>query len=281
MFASQPRLVTLILLLPFVSLNIGAAAAQDPPGGASIVFIQHPRNPLVRRTSEHSPTQGRGQAIPASGKINANDTVQVARESTNAIEDALDLGNSARETKPPRYIDSEKAYKLAAKLNPKDPRPYIGLANIWYDQKHYEEAARMYRRAASLSASNKIFEPDFTRRSGRGSLPSDTSTANALPGRPARVSAVTDITMQTGALHAYLGNALLQRKKFPEAEIELKNATFNDPDNAEWHALLGFSLFRQKRYAEASKALKAAVILEPDNARYKEILREFESREEQ
>jgi Flp pilus assembly protein TadD len=274
------RLVTFILLLTFLSLNIGSAPAQDPRGGASIVFIQHPRNPLVRRTTEHSTSQGRGQAIPASGRINANDTVQVTRKSTDAVEDALELGNSARETRPPRYKDSEKAYRLAAKLNPKDPRPYIGLANVWYDQKHYEEAAQMYRQAALLAASSKtVLEPDFNKRSGRGSLPVVTATA-ALP-RPARVTSVTETERQSGVLHAYSGNALLQRNKFSEAEIELKKATVEEPDNAEWQALLGYSLFKQKRYAEASKALKAAVILEPENARYKEILKESESLEKQ
>ncbi|MFN2516793.1 MAG: tetratricopeptide repeat protein [Pyrinomonadaceae bacterium] len=277
MFASLPRLVTLILLLTFLSLSTGSASAQDLPGGASIVFIQHPRNPLVRPRREHSNTQRSGQSTPASGRTDGNEAARVTRE-TDAVEDALALGNSARETKPPRYKDSERAYKLAAKLKPKDPRPYIGLANIWYDQKHYEEAAQMYRRAALLSRSNKIvLEPDFNKRSGRGGLGSVTTTA-LDSSRPVRPS-VTAIAVQTGALHAYLGNALLQRKKFSEAEIELKNATLEDPDNAEWQALLGYSLFKQKRYAEASQALRAAVILAPDDASYKEILKESESRE--
>jgi Flp pilus assembly protein TadD len=276
MFGSQPRLVTLTLLLTLLCLNIASVYAQDPRGGASRVFIQHPRNPLVRRTTEHSNAQVRGQAIPASGRINANDMVQVTSASTDAVEDALALGNSARETKPPRYKDSEKAYRLAAKLNPKDPRPYIGLANVWYDQKHYEEAAQMYRRAALLAASSKtVLEPDFNRRSGRGSLPADTATS-ALS-RPGSVTSVTGTGRQSGVLHAYSGNALLQRNKFSEAEIELKKATAEEPDNAEWQALLGYSLLKQKRYEEASKALKAAVILEPENESYKEILKQSES----
>lgn len=279
MFASQPRLVTLILLLSFLSLNIGSALAQDPPGGASIVFIQHPRNPLVRSKTEHSNTQRNGQSIPTSGQINANDAPQITPESMDPVEDALALGNSARETKPPRYKDSEKAYKLAAKLNPKDPRPYIGLANIWYDQKHYEDAAQMYRRAALLSASSKrVLEPDFNRRSGRGGLPAVTATA-ALPSRPGRVTSVTETGRESGVLHAYSGNALLRRNKFSEAEIELKKATVEEPDNAEWQALLGYSLFKQKRYAEASHALKAAVILAPENQSYQEILKESQSLE--
>jgi len=34
------------------------------------------------------------------------------------IEDAIALGNSARDSNPPRYEDAERAYKLAAKLEP-------------------------------------------------------------------------------------------------------------------------------------------------------------------
>lgn len=272
MFAFLPQLMPLILLLTLLPLNIDSASAQDLPGGASIIFIQHPRNPSVHPKTEHSGTQQKSG--PTSGPTSGQDAPHM-----DAVEDALALGNSARETKPPRYKDSEKAYKLAAKLNPKDPRPYIGLANIWYDQKHYEEAAQMYRRAALLSTSIKTTRgPDLNKRSGRGGLPSAMATA-VRPSRPARVNPVTETGVQTGELHAYLGNALLQRKKFSEAEIELKNATLEDPDNAEWQAFLGYSLFKQKRYAEASQALKAAVILAPENTRYKEILKESESRE--
>src|SRR4029079_1263798 len=51
------------------------------------------------------------------------------------------------EREPPRYEDSETAYRLAAKLDDRDPRPYLGLANLWYDQKNYQAAAKMYREA--------------------------------------------------------------------------------------------------------------------------------------
>jgi predicted Zn-dependent protease len=64
------------------------------------------------------------------------------------------------------------------------------------------------------------------------------------------VNSVTETGVQTGEPDAYLDNALLQRKKFSEAEVELKNATLEDPGNAEWQALLGYSLFKQKRYAD-------------------------------
>lgn len=46
------------------------------------------------------------------------------------LEDALWLGNDARDSEPPRYGEAERAYRLAARLAPKDP---VGLGNIfWY-----------------------------------------------------------------------------------------------------------------------------------------------------
>jgi predicted Zn-dependent protease len=129
-----------------------------------------------------------------------------------------------------------------------------------------------------LAGSSKtVLEPDLDKRSGRGSLPGAINMDAVR--RPEQVSSVAETGRQSGVLHAYSGNALLQRNKFSEAEIELKQATAEEPDNAEWQALLGYSLFKQKRYAEASRALEAAVILEPENARYKEILKESKSLE--
>ncbi|MFN2492825.1 MAG: tetratricopeptide repeat protein [Pyrinomonadaceae bacterium] len=281
MFASLPRFTSLLMSLTFLFLIASFASAQDLRGGAALVFVQHPRNPLVRQKSEHSINQRRGQSMPASGRVNLDNSPfpQSTHESTDAVEDALALGNSARDTKPPRYKDSEKAYKLAAKLNPKDPRPYIGLANIWYDQKNYEEAAQMYRRAALLASSVKAIRgPDFNRPSGRGGAVT-TATTTAVASTPVQVTLDRDTGVRYGEVQAFLGNSLLQRSKFSEAEVELKNATREDPDNAEWQALLGFSLFKQKKYAEASQALKNAVLLAPENARYKEMLKKSESRE--
>ena len=95
-----------------------AILAQNSPGGGRIVDERH-NNPLIH-------------------------------ELRSAVDEAIALGNSARDGKPPRYQDAERAYRLAARLDPKDPRPYMGLGNIFYDQGQLSKAAHAYRQAVVL-----------------------------------------------------------------------------------------------------------------------------------
>ena len=65
------------------------------------------------------------------------------------LEDALSLADDARQAG--RAEAAERGYLLASKLVPSDPRPYLGLGYVYYDQKKYPDAERFYARAASLS----------------------------------------------------------------------------------------------------------------------------------
>jgi tetratricopeptide (TPR) repeat protein len=70
------------------------------------------------------------------------------------VELALEVGNNARDQKPPNYNVAEHAYKQASKLAPNDDRSFIGLGNIYYDQKRNEEAITAYRKAVELKPDN-------------------------------------------------------------------------------------------------------------------------------
>jgi Flp pilus assembly protein TadD len=168
-------------------------------------------------------------------------------------EDALALGNSARDAKPPRYEDAERAYKLAAKLSPKDPRPHIGLGNMYYDQKRYAEAAEHYKEALSLQQQQRKEE--------------------AIVG--AIVGAIIGIgrgMTEDANLHAYTGYSLIRQKKWDEAEVELKKATI--VSNAQFYALLGYAQFEQQKYDKAVFSYAEAVMIEPQNETYKGLLEE-------
>lgn len=260
----QLRVVMLALLL-FLSFGISlfsVAANQDALGGASAIFIARPKNPPVRpkasRAKELQASQPNSSAKP--GNSNANPVINGGM--SGEVEDALELGNSARDAEPPRYQDAEKAYRLAAKLDDKDPRPYLGLANLWYDQKNYEAAAKMYREATERMTPKKPLI-----------LGAFSSKIND------RDKSVWSSLLASGEAHAYLGNALLQAGMFAEAEAELRTATFEDSRNAQSYALLGYSFFQQKKYAEASAALKKALELSPDNEAYKRLLNESAARQ--
>lgn len=208
------------------------------------------------------------QPAPASAPAADKNNPAATDELSDAVEDALELGNSARDAEPPRYQDAEKAYRLAAKLDDHDPRPYLGLANLWYDQKNYQAAAKMYREATDRMTPKKhSIQGAF----GSKILGSDSlGSVNSNRIRPS----------ESAKAHQYLGNALLRAGLFAEAVTELRLATTEDYKNAQSYALLGYSFFQQKKYAEATGALKKALELAPNTEEYKRLLEESASRQQ-
>jgi len=235
-------LSTLLNAHPFIKSH------QDVVGGSALVFIKRPQNPPVRRRPSKVRTQsGKNNSSP-SDEQPSNSSQKIKSDMSEEIEDALALANSARDANPPRYRDAEMAYGLAAKLNPKDPRAYVGLGNIWYDQKQYAEAAKMYKQGLMVMASDS----SGRKWTVRGKLPPWSD--------------------ESGEWRAYLGNTLLQGGNFSEAEVELRQAVSLDSNNANWHAQLGYCLLKQNKWPEASKSLKLALRLDPNNLEYQRLL---------
>lgn len=193
-----------------------------------------------------------------------------AERPDDQVEDALALGNSARSNRPPRYADAERAYRLAAKLGPRDPRPYIGLANVYSDQRRFKEATAAYMKALELV---KVRQRGFmARRPARMSEEATPPPAGTVAAQPSPAPRVNYGGERNGEWLAYLGAALLQQGEFGRAGFEFKKAILQDPNNALWHALRGHSLFAQKRFAEAIASFEDALKLEPGYAEYKELL---------
>lgn len=216
-----------------------ALSSQDITGGAGRIFGR-PADPEVQRQTAPS---GGGPISQQSTRAKQNNDGN-DRNPADAVEDALELANSARNSAPPRYRDAELAYRLAAKLNPKDPRPLIGLGNVWYDQKHYTEAAAMYKQALTMLT---------------------TATGSIVRGP-------SDRRRKAAPLHASLGITRLQSEDFAKAQVEFEEALSGDPENAQWHALKGYSLAKQGQTGPARKALAEALRLQPGNEDYQKLL---------
>ncbi len=238
MFSGQMASWTLTLVT-LVMLPVTLAAQPNPPqditGGARLIFgpTQNPQAKSSKKTAQTS----------------------AQREQVN---DALALGNAARDRKPPDFASAEKAYRLAWKLNPFDPRPYVGLGNLYMDQRKYGEAAKAYQDAIHFGA--------MDRRSGSGSV----ATTAARP--------TTDGLTTIAQWHAYRGMALLGEQNLRKAERELIDAIAMDPSKAEWRAGLGYCLFMQERFTEAADAYKEAIELQPNNDKYKQLLKEAQTK---
>jgi len=199
---------------PKIAARLNATQAQrDISGGAALIFNNRPQNPTLR---------------PKSSDL------------SEEFEDALALANRARDANPPRYEDAEMAYRLAAKLNPNDPRPYVGLGNVSYDRKQFAEAAKLYKQAVLVMARD--------------------SSANKRTVRGWKTSASTE---ENATVHFYVGTTLLQAGNFSDAEIEFRKALGLSSNNANWHAQMGYCLLKQKKFVEASKSLQRAHRLDP------------------
>jgi Flp pilus assembly protein TadD len=220
------------------------SAQQDRPqrditGGAALIF-KRPENPT---------TQAREDA--------ANRQRSAKAETSEQVEDAIALGNAARDRKPPDFESAEKAYRLAWKLNPNDPRPYLGLGNLYWDQRRYVEAAKAYRDAV------RFMETTSTKRAALIGILG--GIANAGIGKVERPS---------GHPRIYLAASLLQEQNPLAAERELRLVALLDSNNPEWNGLFGYALSAQGRYTEAVEAYEKAVKLEPINENYKQLLTE-------
>ena len=236
---------------------------RDLMGGADLV-LQRPPNPQVRKRKNTEKLNSNSRSLQSEKKDQQpekNDQANVAKpeavpQSANStadeVEDALALGNAARDRQPPDLSSAERAYRLAWKINPNDPRPHVGLGNVYLDQEKFPEAAKAYREAIRLGMPRS---PALASLRGSGMMGNRVSPSSS-PQELAdwRVFAATSYIRQ---------NALLS------AERELTAAVSKDPKDARARALLGYDLFTQQRFTEAALFYNEALHLEPSNATYR------------
>jgi predicted Zn-dependent protease len=260
---------------------------QDLTGGVGQFLTERPKNPPVNRKvhtarteskePKPAPTMSKGAVTGGAGvgASRVGGSTQSDAGMKDETEDALFLGNAARDATPPRYDEAERAYKLAIKLSPKDPRPYIGLGNIYYDQKMYEKASTAYKQALSLG---HLSTAKVGASSGVGAI----IGAIIGGGKGAAIGATIGageprILLQRetrGEIHQYVGNSFLQQEKWADAEYEFHETVLLNPTNALAYASLGYVQLKQKKYTRASSSFKRAVQLDEDNETYKSFLKQ-------
>jgi hypothetical protein len=154
----------------------------------------------------------------------------------------LSLGNAARDRRPPDLASAEKAYRLAWKLKPTDPRPFIGLGNVYLDQERYPEAAKAYKEAIRLTT------PQTSSLGAIGGLLSKKSG-----GGGALVSSSAAMSAEVSDLRVFAVAALLRQNKLLVAERELKSEIAADATNVRLRALLAYDSLRRKDMQQPQK----------------------------
>ena len=205
---------------------------------------------IVLRTQDIDKTAKQIFGRPNDPEVREGSASRTASLAIAEVEDALAKANSARNANPPKYHEAELAYGFTARLNPRDPRPLMGLGNIAYDQKQFAAAAKMYQEALTMVTSMASF--------GGATLRGELNRAEQR-------------TMAS-QLRCYLGISLLETNDFKNAQAQFERAIKSEPTNARWHALFGYSLLKQGAKPDAVKALQEAVRLDPGNADYQQLL---------
>jgi tetratricopeptide (TPR) repeat protein len=103
----------------------GGSGAGGAVGGNAGTVMKLPSKRPTRTPTTRPPRTGTRPTTP---------------DNSAQLEDALSLADDARQNG--RDEAAERGYLLATKLAPSDPRAYLGLGHIYYNQKKYPDAEK-------------------------------------------------------------------------------------------------------------------------------------------
>jgi tetratricopeptide (TPR) repeat protein len=212
----------------------GAGGVSGNAGASMKVTVKKPAPPRPR------PRPGPGKPAP---------------DNSEQVDDALKLADDERQAG--RYDAAERGYQLAAKLAPSDPRPYLGLGHLYYNQRKYSDAERSYTRAAGLSRGDS--EP-YARLAF--------TYAEMQRLNEAVAAARRSVAAQPDNYYGYLalGWTLAQQNSLTEAEAAYRKSISLAPQPmAILHIELARVLGEQRRYADAAAEARKAVDADAQN----------------
>jgi len=201
---------------------------------------------------------GKKPVKPATGNTTKpkTGTKPTAPDNSAQMDDAMSLADDARQAG--RNEAAERGYLLASKLAPNDPRPYLGLGHIYYNQKKYPDAEKFYARAASLARGDS--EP-YARLAFTYSEMERLDEA-LVAGRKA-------VAAQPENYYGYLALGWVQflRKSYAEAETTYRKAVTLAPQPlVVLHLELVRVLSEQRRYGDALTEARKAIAADPKDS---------------
>ncbi len=178
-----------------------------------------------------------------------------AEAKRQAIEDAIDAGNKARDDFDfPKALASYR--RVAEELNPKDARAFYGLGNVYSDVACGDNAIRAYNDAVKL-------KKDF--RDAIIALAGEYANKERFDEAEAQFRILLNSNPKDVAGSMGLAFVLGKRKQYQEAITKLNlitsNSSVSDKDRANAHLLLGNIYLEQRKYPEAAIEYKEVIKL--------------------
>jgi tetratricopeptide (TPR) repeat protein len=145
--------------------------------------------------------------------------------------------------------------------NAKDSEALMALGDLNYREMAWDKALKIYETLADMCGSSPdLDEFEISFRMGMSALKLqklDEAYKGFLIARTVKQD-VFEVNYNLGYLE-------FQRKAYEKAQVLLKQASTQNPENAPALRYFGHTLFRLKKYREALTALRAAVDLEPED----------------
>lgn len=247
MKSQSPIYLLPLAIVTFISLGGAIAVAQHGTGSTGSGAGGALGNAgTVMKLPAKKPTRTTTRPRPTNKPTGPDNSAQ--------LEDALSLADAARQNG--RDEAAERAYLLATRLVPGDPRAYLGLGHLYYNQKKYPEAEKYYTRAASLSRGDS--EPYARLAFTYGEM--DRLDDALLAGQRA-------VNAQPDNYYGYLALGYIQslRHDYANSEATYRRAvslTTTQPVLV-LHTELARILSEQHKYREALIQTKRAVEIDP------------------
>lgn len=145
--------------------------------------------------------------------------------------------------------------------NAKDPEALMALGDLNYREMAWDKALKIYETLADMCGSSPdLDEFEISFRMGMSALKLQ-KLEEAYKGFLIARTVKQDVF----EVNYNLGYLEFQRKAYEKAQVLLKQASSQNPENAPALRYYGHTLFRLKKYKEALTALRAAVDLEPED----------------
>ena len=244
-----PQVLALTIIMIWCGSATNLRAQHSSGGGGGGAGGVSGNADAVMKVPVKKPTGTRPAPRPRPGGT------KPAPDNSAQVDDALKLADDERQAG--RYEPAERGYQLAAKLAPSDPRPYLGLGHLYYNQRKYADAEKWYTRAAGLSRGDS--EP-YARLAFTYAEMQRLDEAVAAARR--------SVTAQPDNYYGYLalGWVLALRGNSTEAETAYrKSISVASQPMAILHIELARVLGEQRRYNDAATEARKAVDIDANN----------------
>jgi cellulose synthase operon protein C len=159
---------------------------------------------------------------------------------------------------------ADARFSAVLRQSPNDVNALVGLGFVRLDQKNFTDALSLFEHAQSLAPGRQDARDGYNNAQFWLDMESGATSQKAQPEAAvvAYQQALTLRPMDSGALLG-LANALLQERKFADAEARFQQVLSQDPKNADAMAGLGFVRLNEKKFDDATRLLSQAHTLEP------------------